>query len=64
MNFEFLGYKKYSETKPQEKLVAECMDESGIHSWTAQLGPDGVSGAMPYWWRPKLSNDGSFPPSD
>lgn len=57
MNFEHIGYKKYSETKPQEKLMAECIDERGLNSWTAQIGPDGGGGAVPYWWRKELSKD-------
>ena len=56
MNFEQIGYMKYSETKPQEKLMAECIDEHGL-SWTAQIGPEGGGGGLPYWWRPVLSKD-------
>jgi hypothetical protein len=56
-NFEHLGYKKYSECKPDGKILAECFDEHGLHSWTGQIGPDGGAGVVPYWWRPKLSKD-------
>lgn len=57
MNFTDRGYVKYANQKPESKLVAECIDEHGVNSWTAEIGPDGGSGAAPYWWRPALSKD-------
>ena len=57
MNFSDIGYAKYSDQKPESKLIAECIDEHGVISWTAQIGPYGGAGPMPYWWRPALSKD-------
>ena len=57
MNFSDIGYAKYSDQKPESKQIAECIDEHGVISWTAQIGPYGGAGPMPYWWRPALSKD-------
>lgn len=57
MDFSGRGYVRYNDKKPERKLVAECIDEHGANSWTAQIGPDGGGGAIPYWWRPALSKD-------
>jgi hypothetical protein len=54
---EKLGYKKLSESRPDQAIEAEMANEDASETWTGALDPIQLSEQKPFWWRPARGKD-------
>lgn len=56
-DMEQRGYKKFSESKPDEAIEAEMANDDASETWEGPLDPIHLSEHVPFWWRPKRGKD-------
>lgn len=56
-NMENRGFRKLSESKPDETIEAEMANDDASDTWSGTLDPIHLSERVPFWWRPARGKD-------
>jgi hypothetical protein len=56
-HMEKRGYRKLSQSRPDEAIEAEMANDDGSDTWTGTLDPIHLSEHVPFWWRPARGKD-------
>jgi hypothetical protein len=56
-DMEKRGYRRWSDSKPDQAIEAEMANDDASETWTGTLEPLHLSEHVPFWWRPARNKD-------